>query len=348
MDALLIHQVLSEEDLYNLLGISRKEVRSLCAKLKEDHLLADIVQKEEAIGHRASSKTYYYIHYTETIDAIKWKMHSIETQLREKIGADAQSQGYICDVCKTRYSTIDIVATYSSETDGFQCDVCGNPLREEEAGQETAAFQGKLGLLMGQIQPIINTLRKIDELHIAENTFQSSLAQALPVPAGHDGVQVHVAHRPLPDLAVAKKGSGNTNTASLQVSITSDQETRELERKQKEERARLAEENALPTWHVESTVGKTLYDSSSVDNDKDSKADVKLDVKDENVKPESVGNEDQDRANEEALAAYYAELAKQQQEENEDEEDDDDDDDAEFEDVPVGTIDDEEEEDDEE
>lgn len=393
IDALLIHSVLSEEDIYSLLGISRKEVRSLCAKLKEDHLLTDVVQKEEGIGQRASSKTYYYIHYTETVDAIKWKMHSIETMLREKIGADAQPQGYVCDVCKTRYSTIDIVSTFSAETGGFVCDVCGNQLREEEGGTETAVFQEKLGLLMGQIQPIIDLLQKIDESNIAENTFQGSLAQALPVPSGSEGIQAHaVKHRSNIEIAGKRSNGSQNNSTSFQVNITSDQETRELERKQKEERVRLAQENALPTWHVESTVGKTLHDSTTEDNNEgeESKADVKGDIKNDE-KETTAEDHDQDRANEEALAAYYAKLAEDEEEdEDDDDEDDDDDDDdngeynnkvndsnksdtkgksideidddddndddndddddddgAQFEDIPVGTLNDEEEDEDE-
>jgi transcription initiation factor TFIIE subunit alpha len=41
MDALLIHSVLSDDDIFQLLGIQRKDLRALCAKLKEDHLVVE-------------------------------------------------------------------------------------------------------------------------------------------------------------------------------------------------------------------------------------------------------------------------------------------------------------------
>jgi transcription initiation factor TFIIE subunit alpha len=38
---LLIHSVLSDDDIFQLLGIQRKDLRALCAKLKEDHLVVE-------------------------------------------------------------------------------------------------------------------------------------------------------------------------------------------------------------------------------------------------------------------------------------------------------------------
>ncbi|KAA8900664.1 hypothetical protein TRICI_006165 [Trichomonascus ciferrii] len=344
IDALLVHSALTDDDLAQLLGIQRKDLRAVCAKLKEDHLLTDHVQKEEGPGQRPISKTYYYIHFTETIDAIKWKMHSIVNRLKEQMGNDAQPQGYVCDTCKTRYATLDAVTNFSPDMNGFLCDLCGNLLREDDNSAQSQANQERLGDLMTQIQPIIDALKQIDDVVVPENTFQSSLAHAIPPPqASQPGALPSAKNGMAPstnNLPTAKARPGenaNGTGSSLTVNITSDQEKAEMEQKQKEEKARLAEENALPTWHVESTVGKSLNDKTADEQRqvKKEQDEAKAQTQEQQQAVEDTSAED--KANEEALAAYYATLAKQEAEEDEDEEDEEEEDDeeAEFEDVNI-------------
>ena len=72
LDAVLRHSVLSEDDLIHLLGIKRKELRSLCNKLVEDRLLTSHVQREDNGQQKYVTRTYFFIHTTEAIDSIKW------------------------------------------------------------------------------------------------------------------------------------------------------------------------------------------------------------------------------------------------------------------------------------
>lgn len=344
IDALLVHSALTDDDLAQLLGIQRKDLRAVCAKLKEDHLLADHVQKEEGPGQRPISKTYYYIHFTETIDAIKWKMHSIVNRLKEKMGNDAQPQGYVCDTCKTRYATLDAVTNFSPDMNGFLCDLCGSLLREDDNSAQSQANQERLGDLMTQIQPIIDALKQIDDVVVPENTFQSSLAHAIPPPQAVQPGALPSAKNgltPAPNnlpTARARPGEAANGTGSaLTVNITSDQEKAELEQKQKEEKARLAEENALPTWHVESTVGKSLNDKTADEQRQIKREQDEANAQAQDQQQPGPDASAEDKANEEALAAYYATLAKQEAEDDDDdeEEEEEDDDEAEFEDVNI-------------
>ncbi|ODQ64686.1 hypothetical protein NADFUDRAFT_52313 [Nadsonia fulvescens var. elongata DSM 6958] len=360
MDALLIHTVLLDDELSHLLGIQRKELRQLCAKLKEDRLLTDHVEKVEGPVNRPIHKTYYYIHYTETIDAIKWKMHGIVDEIKEKIGREARPQGYVCPLCHKQYTSLEAMANMSADGFNFACDVCGTLLQEDEAGNESKANQEKIGRLMGQIQPIIDILKQIDDTFIPENTFESSLAGALPanvlhnVNGGANGMGGYNGSK----IKTARAGAGNKT--SLLVNITSTQENAEKEREAKKAKAILAQQNALPAWHMESTVGKTLLeDSEDTTGGETTSGDsvaVKSDFANNRVgfsnglmgEP-STGNtlsaesfkvdstpavastndtEMSDQNAEDALAAYYAQLeARQQQEDDEEEEDDEDDDD---------------------
>ena len=59
LDAVLRHSVLSEDDLIHLLGIKRKELRSLCNKLVEDRLLTSHVQREDNGQQKYVTRTYF-------------------------------------------------------------------------------------------------------------------------------------------------------------------------------------------------------------------------------------------------------------------------------------------------
>lgn len=364
MDALLIHEVLTDDEMTSMLGIARKELRAVCAKLKEDHLITDHVQKEDSSGGvydkgnggstyekgsgfgsgggmydkgsgaggggRQISKTYYYIHYTEAVDAIKWKMHQILHKLKQQLGADTRTQGYICDTCGAHYSAIDAVALFSPDQGGFICEVCQSILRESDVTSEPQVDQQKVGRLMQQTQQIVDTLKQLDEQTIPENTFQSSLAHAIPAPTGGAAsiqslsalVGAHgEATSKIRFAGESSKANGHGVPAqSVEVQITSEKENAELERKRREENARLAEQNALPSWHVESTVGKSLNDSSDIIA---SGIPTMASAASKEEKKPVVANtvlSNEDKANEEALAAYYAQRARREEAEDEDEE----------------------------
>lgn len=265
------------------------------------------------------------------------------------MGNEAVTQGYICDQCGSRYSTIDAVTNFSPERNGFVCELCGNLLHEDDTSAQSKANQERLGILMSQIQPIIDALKQIDEVMIPENTFQSALAIALPVPSSQNvnGIpRIYTEVNGKSSIKIAAGSSTPNTTTSIngggvQVNITSDKETVELEKQQREEKARLAEENALPAWHLESTVGKSLFESAS-----EVGSGIKLEqdeIKQEEKQPEPMKVEEPEEdnsstADEDALAVYYAQLAQQQKEDDEEEEEEEEDEEeedegVEFEDV---------------
>lgn len=264
-------------------------------------------------------------------------MHGTVKKIKDDMGSDAQPQGYMCPVCRRRYTPLEVISSQSPDGMNFICDDCGNILIEDDTSEESKANQERLRRLMDQLNPIINSLRQIDDTFIPENTFEESLASALP-PATRNNTQQHSS------LPTARPdSSGRQNGVSLQVNITSSAETAKLERKQEEDKARLAEINALPAWHMESTVGKSMYSGEGdikPSNLGTSVASVVLEDSKPSIKDEDgfangqQGSVETNATDENAVNAFYAELsAKQQEEDDEEEDDDEDDDDDEFEDV---------------
>jgi transcription initiation factor TFIIE subunit alpha len=281
-------------------------------------------------------------------------MHGTVNKIKEDMVSDSHPQGYVCPMCGRRYTTLEVISTQSPDGMSFICDDCHNPLIEDDTSEESKANQERLRRLMDQLNPIISSLRRIDDTFIAENSFEEALAIAIPpaksAPTNYN--QHFNTHSRIP-TGRSTLQSQQVGGVSLQVNITSGAETAKLERKQEEEKARLAEENALPAWHLESTVGKSMYagdgDREPGSNAGDAGAttttaaggfDVKpgLDFDDDKKSGVAGGFGDLDtagaNATDNAVDEFFAKLnAKQQEEEEED--DDDDDDDDEFEDVPV-------------
>lgn len=295
VDCILFHSVLAEEDLAHLLGIKRPDVRALCTKLIEDRLLSSHSQPEFQPGTRGVRRYYYFIKYPEAIDAIKWKIHQLVTVLKEDLQRNSRPQGYLCPVCNTKYSQIDAVALLNYDRTQFICSLCEVPLVEDDSSKKAKEKQAKLSRLMTQVEPIINYLKKIDDSKIEENTFELALTRLIPPQNNslayytvnakqkrrQDFVKARLREATLSQSAQAvlaaqsatnvvsasvngvlnninSRHAGAKSQATLHVNIT----TASDEQAQKDAQERKAEEkrrqNALPTWHEESTIGKSL------------------------------------------------------------------------------------------
>jgi transcription initiation factor TFIIE subunit alpha len=175
---------------------------------------------------------------------------------------------------------------------------------------------------MVQVDPVIAHLKRIDDMTIQENTFESALTKAVPAQSTATGAYAVARGRKLGPVSA----SAQKTQATLHVSITANDENLDREQEEREERQKKMEQNALPSWHAASTLEKkpaedqvdSLPDSSSVspaENAEPPTEDVKIDT-----------TELKEKEAQDALAAYYAQLAEQ-------EEDDDDDDDEDLEDI---------------
>lgn len=333
LDAVLLHLVLSEDDLIYLLGLSRKELRSYCSKLVEDRLLLAHIQKEDNINLRLTSKSYYYVHITEAIDAIKWKVHSIVSSIKMGMSGYGNPQGYVCPRCGNKYSQLDAISMLSDDKSSFICDNCGADLQEDDSLQQASVKQEKLEKLMLQVDPIISHLKKIDNSDIEDNNFEIALTKAIPAQSASSSSYMVLSRMSGKNkMSRSLENAASKANATLHVSITASDEKDQREQQEKEDRRQKLEQNALPSWHSASTVGQG--DSINVDED-ESKENVKAEDSDQtsSVKIEDSGMDDTERKEREAqdvLAAYYADLAER---EAGDDDDDDDDDDLDLEDL---------------
>ncbi|KAL4889223.1 TFIIE alpha subunit-domain-containing protein [Aspergillus ambiguus] len=333
VDALFIHSVLHAEDLAFLLGMQQKDLRKLCAKLREDRLIAVSTRAEIRDGAtRPVNREYYYIPLHPVIDAIKYKVSKLTSTIKAQYTPSEERKEYICLRCGSEWTELDVLSLYSEE--GFECQNCGAILErtEDVKGAEGIDRTGheKNSKLMAQLDAMLKLLKQIDSVEIPPNDFDTAWDHKIDVVRNQATHPTRAAVVVPSKQQEAVRGNTKTDTAALEISLTSSEEKSAAE--QAEEAARKAaveKQNALPVWHTHSTV------STSAGN-----VGVKAEA-DVDVKPEIKEEEDQKPALDaldDKVAAYYAEMEREkalqaQEDASSADEDDSDDFDEEFEDV---------------
>lgn len=272
LEAILFHNVLFEDDLIKLCCMHKKVFRSFCNKLIDDKLIVSHIQKEEAQPFKLFTRTYYYVHNIEAIDSIKWKIHTIVKKVKEEIGNFSEPQGYICPTCHTKYTLLDAASLLTDDKLNFECSICNDHLIDDDISQEQRKGQEKLEKLMSLVEPIIQYLKIVDDLKIDDNNFESTLMKYIP--AFSDSLALYSISNKTSVNRKKKSENGSEisdvnkkSQATIHVSITADDEDLKRERQKREDRNRKLRQNALPSWHQESTVGKLALGRLDSDDD---------------------------------------------------------------------------------
>ncbi|KAH8174274.1 TFIIE alpha subunit domain-containing protein [Sarocladium implicatum] len=272
IDALILHQtyvvlVLRDDDLAYLMSINTKDLHKICGKLREDRLLT--VYAHESVAElkegnpRPSNRTWYYINYRNTIDAIKWRVYQIDKDVQGVTVPADERKEYFCNRCGAEWTAMEVLD--NSGPDGFLCHKCDGLLHYE--ADRNAGGHEQSTRLNSQFKFISELLPKIDSVHIPECDFDRAFNVARPVvrDATHQREQTIAAdggaNRPM-----AVKGLTNSGPQSIAVNIsTSDgpsEAEKEAERTHKEQ---IAKQNALPSWMSNSTVTGESF-SAAADN----------------------------------------------------------------------------------
>ncbi|RAH70442.1 putative transcription factor TFIIE complex alpha subunit [Aspergillus aculeatinus CBS 121060] len=345
VDALFIHSVISlhAEDLAFLLGMQQKDLRKLCAKLREDRLISVSTRAEIRDGStRPVNREYYYIPLHPVVDAIKYKVSKLTSTIKAQYTPSEERKEYVCLRCGAEWTELDVLSLYSEE--GFECQNCGAILErtEDVKGTEGIDRTGheKNSKLMNQLDPMLKLLKQIDSVEVPPNDFDTAWDHKVDVVRNQQTnptrASVVVPSKNHPESV---RGNTKTDATALEISLTSSEEKSAAEQAAEAARkAAVEKQNALPVWHTHSTVSTAAGSNLPLVKTETDDADIKPIIKDEDEdrKPDVDGLDDK-------VAAYYAEMEREkalqaQQDASSDDDDDDEDDeddefDEEFEDV---------------
>lgn len=284
---------------------------------------------------RPNNRTYYYIDYRQTIDAIKWRVYKIDKDLQGPVVPPSEKKEYFCDRCKAEWTQMEVLDSVSIA--GFLCHRCGCVLRHGDGGQ--AGGHERSTRMNNQFKFITELLPKIDSVVIPDNNFEVAFNNKRPVvrDATHQiasSIGVDALNRP-----TAVKGLANTGPSTLSVSIQAGSGPTEEEKvAERERRERVAAQNALPSWMSNSTVTGEAYKTDLVAG-KGPGSGADVDAKDPTIKAANDTNAEADiddyfsRLKKQAAEEAQKKMAGAGQDEDDEDEDEEDEDDAEFEDV---------------
>ncbi|KAK2612920.1 hypothetical protein QQS21_001031 [Conoideocrella luteorostrata] len=250
MDALILHEALRDDDLAYIMAINTKDLHKICGKLREDRFLT--VPELREGNPRPSNRTWYYINYRHTIDAIKWRVFTIDKEVQGAPVPANEKKEYFCSFCKAEWTAMELLDSVGPN--GFICHRCHHTLTFEADRTSTGHEQSTR--LNNQFKFISELLPKIDAVHIPECDFDRALAKARPVE--RDATHQRAATIPMDNGAnrpMAVKGLSNTGPQSIAVNISTldGPSAAEIEA-EKVRKERIAQQNALPSWMSNSTV----------------------------------------------------------------------------------------------
>ncbi|EON96161.1 putative transcription initiation factor iie subunit alpha protein [Phaeoacremonium minimum UCRPA7] len=331
IDALIIHSALRDDDMAYLMSMNTKDLHKLCARLRDDRFLAVHTRSELREGQqRPINRTYYYIDYRQTIDAIKWRVYKLDKDMQGTKVPASERKEYFCSRCKAEWTQMEVLDSVGPA--GFLCHRCGSVLTHDV--ERHSAGHEKSTRLNNQFKFITDLLPKIDSVVIPDNTFDVAFANARAV---ERDAQHQIARSVAVDMGLnrptAVKGLANTGPKTIEVSISTSEgpteEEKEAERLRKE---KIAKQNQLPSWMSNSTITGESF--SATPNTGSALPASEADSKD------ATGKESIDAKQHQEIDDYFARLKAEQAalaaKKEEDEESGSEEDEDDFEDVVAG------------
>jgi transcription initiation factor TFIIE subunit alpha len=197
-------------------------------------------------------KTYYYINYRQTIDAIKWKMYTVGKDVQGVVVQTDEKKEYFCLFCKAEWTAMEVLDNSSDQ--GFLCHRCGHVLKFDR--ERNPAGHAQSTLLNEQFKFITEVLPQLDQTEIQESNFEELFEQRLPVVRDETHQRTDTEAIAVDSRPMAVKGSSTTGPQTINISIQSADGPSEAEREaEKARKAEMAKRNEMPSWHLESTIG---------------------------------------------------------------------------------------------
>ena len=277
------------------------------------------------------NRTYYYIDYRATIDAIKWRVYLIDKKVQGNTIAEVDRKEYFCPRCKSEWTQMEVLDKVGP--DGFLCHKCGFLLNHDPDNNRGGHEQSTK--LNAQFRFITDLLPKIDEVVIPENTFDQALNSARKVvrddtnPANETAPLIASIAKP-----TAVSGMKNQGPTSIAITLTASEGPTEADLAAEQARkTKIATQNAMPVHFTHSTIsGEQVKftgqpSGTSLSQLTDDKKDVALDT------PSANGDNAEIDGYFARLKAEQAKEAEQEQDEEYETDDEEDDEEMGFEDV---------------
>lgn len=248
MDQLARHPVLKDDDLAGRMGLQAKELNKLMAVLGNDRLVQVYRQNELKEGaQRSVGRQYYYIDYKLFCDVVKWRVAEMRRIIDSGLRNELDNKGYICPQCSKSYIPLEVDKLIDFSRGILVCEDCHAEVVENENAENVRGSQDRMQRFNHQMRFVVEGLRKTE----------SMVLPALDVPTwvkNNVGDVEKQKTGQVSGLKIAGSGPGGRQEdgVGIVMSMDKDEATRRQERDA--EAAAKRQQNALPAWHLKSTI----------------------------------------------------------------------------------------------
>ncbi|PKY45204.1 hypothetical protein RhiirA4_400879 [Rhizophagus irregularis] len=308
LDQLIKQEAMSDENLAKGVGLNVKEIHKICGTLKEARLIKTFTKAEpKKAEQRAIPRTYYYVDWQQVVNVIKWKIFKIREMVGDRMRSEQENKGYLCPGCKKVFAPLDVHNLFDPIRQTFICDLCHSELDHNDNAENVKGSEKLHGRFMEQSKPIIDLLKTIDKLRIPVSSIEKLQAGSGAKNGQPGSTQEH-------DVQYAQDTMQQMG-GDIVVVFQDDNETSKIERQAELEKKR--QQNALPAWHVRSTVSGEMMVSNAWNSGANKEIEEQ---KVENIRV----NEKEDEGHGRYLEEYYANYNQDTESPNVEEIDDDD------------------------
>ncbi|KAH7913129.1 TFIIE alpha subunit-domain-containing protein [Hygrophoropsis aurantiaca] len=251
MDQLARHPVLKDDDLAGRMGLQAKELNKLMAVLGNDRLIQVYRQNELKEGaQRSVGRQYYYIDYKHFCDVVKWRIAEMRRIIDSGLRNELDNKGYICPQCSKSYTPLEVDKLMDFTQNILVCEDCHAEVIDNENAESVKGSKDRMQRFNRQIRFIIEGLRKTESMVLPALDVplwvKNNVADSDKQKTGQsDGLKV-----------AGSSGGRQEDGVGIVMSMDKDEATRRQERDA--EAAAKRQQNALPAWHLKSTISGDL------------------------------------------------------------------------------------------
>ncbi|KIJ61552.1 hypothetical protein HYDPIDRAFT_96416 [Hydnomerulius pinastri MD-312] len=252
LDQLARHPVLKDDDLAGRMGLQAKELNKLMAVLGNDRLVQVYRQNELKEGaQRSVGRQYYYIDYKHFCDVVKWRIAEMRRIIDSSLRNELDNKGYICPQCSKSYTPLEVDKLMDFSLGILVCEDCHAEVVDNENAESVKGSQDRMQRFNRAMRFVIEGLRKTESmvlpaldvpLWVKNNVVDSDKQKS----GQSSGLKI-----------AGSSGSGRQDEGvGIVMSMDKDEATRRQERDA--EAAAKRQQNALPAWHLKSTISGDL------------------------------------------------------------------------------------------
>ncbi|KAA1472025.1 hypothetical protein DENSPDRAFT_859256 [Dentipellis sp. KUC8613] len=250
MDQLARHQVLKDDDLAGRMGLQLKELNKIMAVLEKDRLIQVHRQNELKEGaQRSVGRQYFYVDFQHFCNVVKWRVAEMRRIIDSGLRNELDNKGYICPQCGKSFSPLEVDKLIDFMRGIFICDVCHAELVDNENAENVKGSQDRMQRFNYQMRFIREGLRRSEEMVMPAFDVVHFITKNLGVDASAQNATGET------DRALKVAGSsGQKRPDEIGIVISTDKDEETIRRERDAEAAARRQQNAMPAWHLKSTI----------------------------------------------------------------------------------------------